>query len=522
MQFIAPIKFQDAIDKLGARSPIGSQMSSEQWSAVPVALRERAFFSANIESARFLQDMKTDLLDFQNSMRDGSGALKVGSRAKFIENMRRKAIAQGLGPIDPEDAGTIKDIRGERRLGLVFDVQTKSARSFGDRKQGMDPDVLQKFPGVRFIRVAEVTTERSAHKPFEGIVFLKTDLKMFARINIDFGGVPWAPFGWGCHHDIEDADRDTTDSLGLTHPGKTVPGVGDEDFNKSLKSSVKNLDPEVLDFLMRKFGDQVTFENGEASWNSNPAAPVTEAPSQPDLPFIDPAPSEWAEDMDAFGKQYESASQAEKDGLIEQAHVALEIPQENRRGISIDNKASRAIAQIAKAGNDVIARFVRPSITQNVKLSLYQTQDDRAFHRAGGVYLNLNSDRSTAAHEIMHGIELQNPSLLRAAAEFSLKRGAGELPQKLSKLTGNKEYWSSEVALEDDWLAHGGRVYAGKVYSETSNPTDPNDIRATEILTIGIERMLADPIDFYLRDPEWFQFIVETVGVGPSQPSKLQ
>jgi hypothetical protein len=57
MQFVAPIKFEAAIQKLGARSPIGAQLSSQQWSAVPVALRERALWSATIESLRFGQDL---------------------------------------------------------------------------------------------------------------------------------------------------------------------------------------------------------------------------------------------------------------------------------------------------------------------------------------------------------------------------------------------------------------------------------------------------------------------------------
>lgn len=273
MQFVTPIKFEDAIQKLGARSPIGAQLSSRQWSAVPVALRERAIWSATIESVRYAQNLKDSLTDFLSASRDSeTGLLAIGSRAKFIEEMRRQAIAQGLGPIDPEDAGTIKDIRSESRLGLIFDVNTKAARAFGDRKQGLDPDVLNEFPAQRFIRVQDVKTERESHIPFEGVVGLKTDLDLWLRINQDFG-VPWAPWGWGCGHDVEDVDRDESDRLGLTQPNQPVPGAGDEDFNDHLAASVKNLDPDLIHFLREKFGPQITIQNGQATWEPTQKLP---------------------------------------------------------------------------------------------------------------------------------------------------------------------------------------------------------------------------------------------------------
>lgn len=33
----------------------------------------------------------------------------------------------------------------------------------------------------------------------------------------------------------------------------------------------------------------------------------------------------------------------------------------------------------------------------------------------------------------------------------------------------------------------------------------------TEILTMGIERLHADPIEFYMNDPEYFKFVIQTL-----------
>ena len=67
------------------------------------------------------------------------------------------------------------------------------------------------------------------------------------------------------------------------------------------------------------------------------------------------------------------------------------------------------------------------------------------------------------------------------------------------------------MTLEDDWAKRGGSVYAGKIYSYFKRPNQPSDFRATEILTMGFERFLADPIGFYRDDPDWFTFVVETL-----------
>ena len=105
----------------------------------------------------------------------------------------------------------------------------------------------------------------------------------------------------------------------------------------------------------------------------------------------------------------------------------------------------------------------------------------------------------------MHAVELQNPEVLKAANEFLLKRGAGKTPQSLKKLTGQSGYGPTEVVLEDDWKKRGGDVYSGKVYSTGGN------LRPTEILTMGIERLHQNPIEFFQRDREYYEFVVKTL-----------
>jgi hypothetical protein len=265
--------FQEAVAKIGGKSVVGSALTSMQWSGMPGGLRDRAFFSATIESLRFLQRAQGMITDYTSGKRVESGKidaegkpimmLAAGSRQQFVRDMNEFAVREGMGPLDPLDEGTIKDIRSEQRLSLIFNVQTQAAFDYGYRAQGMDPDVLDAFPAQRFIRVVDVEHPRQDHAPYEDGVWLKSD-PIWVTINKDFG-VPWGPWGWGCGHDVEDVDREEAESLGLLGPGEHVnPTL--ESFNQDLQASTEGLDEGMQSILRDRFGDQITIEGGTASW----------------------------------------------------------------------------------------------------------------------------------------------------------------------------------------------------------------------------------------------------------------
>lgn len=265
MQFVKPILFQEAVQKLGARTLVGSKLNSAEWHDVPVALRERSMFSSTVESLRFLQRGQDTLGDFLTAARDAeTGGLKAGSRAEFVKQLQAFAISEGMGPVDPELKGTIQDVTSEARLGLIFDIQTQAAQDYGYWRQGQDPDVLDAFPAQRFIRVMAVKEPREYHQEFEDQVYLKSD-PIWIRINEDFG-VPWGPWGWGCGHDVEDVERGEAEELGLLKPGEAVK-PDTKHFNENLMASTSGMEPELKDWLRQNFGDQVAFDGETVRWN---------------------------------------------------------------------------------------------------------------------------------------------------------------------------------------------------------------------------------------------------------------
>jgi hypothetical protein len=272
MQFVKPIPFREALDKIGDRQLVTSTFSSSQWADVPAALRERAFFSSRVESARFLQRGRDSVTHFLakniETLPNGLTALATGSRAQFVDDMQRFAISEGLGDLVPEDKrGGLQDITSQKRLDLIFDVQTRQAQDYGNWVQGQDPDALDAYPAQRFIRVQEVETARDWHQQFEGEVRLKTDLEFWTLVNADFG-VPWGPWGWGCGHDVEDVERAEAEQLGLLEPGQPVLPAA-TNFNDRLEAGTKDLDPDLESTLAAEFGPRLTRAAGALRWTPN-------------------------------------------------------------------------------------------------------------------------------------------------------------------------------------------------------------------------------------------------------------
>ena len=273
MQLIKPLPFAEAVAKIGDKSLIGSALMSAEWRDVPTALRERAFFSSQVESIRFLQRARDGIGDFLQSnlegggnfkiaLRDGteiSAPLKTGSRADFVKQMQDFLKSEGV----QRDDGSLTDLAGERRLALIFDTNTRAANDYGSYRQGLDADVLDAFPAQRFIRVLDVKEPRDSHAQYEDQVFLKTD-PIWSRINEDFG-VPYGPWGWGCGHDVEDVSREEAEALGLLRPGQGVEPQT-QHFNENLQASTRGLDPDLLAKLKVDFGDLLEIDGDVLRW----------------------------------------------------------------------------------------------------------------------------------------------------------------------------------------------------------------------------------------------------------------
>lgn len=500
--FVRPQPFEEAVSKLGSRTPIAAALSSEEWSRIPLALRERAFFSAQVEEVRWLQDTRDMLTDFLRSHRESvktpSGnvteALRIGSKADFVQYAREQAIALGVGPVDPHDKGGLKDPQSQKRLELIFDVQTQAAFSYGDWKASMDPVVLDEFPAWRFIREAEVKKPRAVHAMNEGVVRLKTDIGFWMTMNDpSFGGfgVPWGPWGFHSGMGVEDVDREEAERLGLLQPGEVVQPA-EQPFNEKLKASTRGLDPEMIEHLKKSFGNQITITGNEARWNppTEPAPTPTPVPSpapspapapqpQPSSPVAgtpppvsapaatvpppDPATAarqSVANILQAIGLGAQPVTQAMAADL--RRRLKHNSPAKHSDVTKSIQGASRGVTtRRMKAWVDEFLSYVPPALAQSLPkieiravkagqlrgaLGEYKPSSKTILVRASSP---INSAKETLFHELVHWLHIEGPQWYRdAIASHFAARTAGEaiVPLYPYRASGKLDRWYDPYA----------------------------------------------------------------------------
>ena len=473
MQFITPLPFQEAIDKLDAKSIIGSQLSSSEWADVPVELRERAFFNSRVESAQLLQRMDDLVSDFLTGRKieNGTGetVLSVGSRAAFVDQMQTYLAASGI----ERTSGGLQDITSQARLGIIFDTQVRQSHDYGNWKQGMDPDVLDAFPASRFIRVQDVREPRQSHIQYEDQVYLKTDPIWHLVINKDFG-VPWGPWGWGCGHDVEDVDRKWCETHGLLHPGQRVT-PSNFGFNHGLGASMKRLAPDLVDKLRAAFGHQITIEGDTMRWTNAtaPAAPAVPVP----VPVPVPAPSlkpkaqSLADILAEVGLTSEAKATPEQMATLREAlREASPISQKAviKSVTGTDAAGNLSTTNLRQMVQDFLNFFPPDLVSQLPKLKIFVGKiDGNGSYLDAQVKLNyrrLLHDpqqlRQTLYHELMHWIHIEGPAGYRQVINQHFQaRTAGELTKRLPN------YGRNVVGLKDDWYeVYAGRIYYGHPY----------------------------------------------------------
>ena len=260
---------QAAIAKIDAKTPVGSVLRTAEWQQVPLALRERAQFSAGVESMRVMQTIQAKLTSAIGLKKEqvARGEAFV-DRSSFIGDLRKVVEEEGLGT----GTGSLTDLSSRRRLGLIYDTQIQQAQNFARWKMDTNPDILDAYPAQELIRVErrQVPRDWSTRWLDAGgtmfgsrMVALKTD-PIWSAISVF--GVPWPPFDFGSGMGLRDVDRKDAEELGLLAPGEEIPAIQEQQFNADLFASVADMAPALVDALKRIFGNQISISDGIATW----------------------------------------------------------------------------------------------------------------------------------------------------------------------------------------------------------------------------------------------------------------
>lgn len=133
---------------------------------------------------------------------------------------------------------------------------------------------------------------------------------------------------------------------------------------------------------------------------------------------------------------------------------------------------------------------------------------ERAYASGNRIILAPTDGADTVVHEAGHYLERTNRVIGTNAKEFLLHRIQGEKVDTLKNWTGNEGYEAHEKAAKDRFMSS----YMGKLYTwvDDAGPTHGN-IRSTEIISMGLEYLYRKPVEFAKQDPEYFEFMIDTM-----------
>ena len=124
----------------------------------------------------------------------------------------------------------------------------------------------------------------------------------------------------------------------------------------------------------------------------------------------------------------------------------------------------------------------------------YGKADGRSYYENNAIYLDNDSDPGVVVHELGHWLESYGDTYAEAQA-FLDRRTAGEEVRRLQDIIGRFGYGKSETATPDKFI----EPYMGKRYATA--------MRATEIISMGLEFLWRDPGRLARDDPDYFDFM---------------
>lgn len=146
----------------------------------------------------------------------------------------------------------------------------------------------------------------------------------------------------------------------------------------------------------------------------------------------------------------------------------------------------------------------------------------RAFATPGTVNVATDDAVRVFVHELGHTVEFADKGAAKRTVEFLWKRAAADPRgrRQLKRIVSGSGYGNGEYAWEDKFI----NPYIGKDYRRSAGLSVPQgELKLlpgaapppTEVLSMGVELLYADPVGFARKDPGMFDFIVDLLRGNP-------
>jgi len=251
-----------AAEKILGKALVGSGLDTKGWSGIQAGLRDRAFFSSQVEDARILHAARQMCAEVAEGKRSAS---------EFRRDMRTLLAKMG----HPEGDGSLKDLYSDKRLDVLRETNVKQARGYAQWLEGTKEGALMAFPAQELVRVeARIKTRDwkgrwsdKGGKFYQGrMIALKND-PIWERIS-RFGSA-WPPFDFNSGMGVEDVSLEEAIELGVMGEDDPTPTMEAAGFNDGLEVELPEDGLAEMDKMLREaFGDQVDIVGNKAHWNA--------------------------------------------------------------------------------------------------------------------------------------------------------------------------------------------------------------------------------------------------------------
>lgn len=182
------------------------------------------------------------------------------------------------------------------------------------------------------------------------------------------------------------------------------------------------------------------------------------------------------------------------------APVAAKVSTDAEKYFPPDTTAGKALREGVSWLNGKIdhAVFNGEVVVKASKIPASQAQRDYYSH--GEVYLSRNTNSATVVHETGHFLN-DLPHVKEMALAFHEHRFGDEKQRPLKEVCPSCGYHSSEMGAKDSMeraFDEQHAYYVGKTYKDGQ----------TEVVSMGMEKMVRDPAGFAVKDPEYFKFVM--------------
>lgn len=539
--FDEPIRLTKALQAINARKDRTTHLKSREiamaWNA---EARARAFFSARVASATILSELHNKVQAVVEG-RMTKGQARALLQRYFVGEGADALAALGFAP--QGEGGGVAELASAARLRLILDMNVNMAQECGEYRRWAEMKDIYRYG---MWKCGYAKEHREEHLARDGKVYA-FDHPIWTE------SPPGGEFNCHCYRVL--LREEDVIERGITPEPMGVPfapsslgfdpsrGMQKPEFGKRVRKEYR----EIAERQMAKFTQAQQQAQPEEEDKKVHALPIKDAMERKaDLAkeLQDKAKAVVEENVKreaAIISEIENISAQIKevidenvslpvvpDGVWEKIHKL----QDERKNIykRLDENKSRRYIELSDAFSVPEDNRMRMKITvpkrsvvkakvdeaqgiieKMTSMKLGFAKDDLAVQgkKAGTrsrylpgdrrIEISSNSEIPIVAHEMAHWLEDSSEHVHERCVEFLDYRCGKEISEKLSKLTGDKRYKPHETARKDKFF----NPYCGKDYFDRNGQRS-----GTEILSMGLERILEKPLQFMQEDPEYFCFVL--------------